>query len=92
MVLLDERFAQIPTDEARSSRNDNFHFALLGVGDELPLSFAHRNPIPWVFSAKPPLPRAAVLMSACGLCQDPPRMTLRMSDSGPLGFRRGARL
>lgn len=50
-----------------------------------------RKPVPWVCSANPPRPRADVVMSATGLCQDPPRIDRTTPFlSGPCGFRSGA--
>lgn len=50
-----------------------------------------RKPVPWVCSANPPRPRAVVVMSEIGLCQDPPRIDRTTPFlSGPCGFRSGA--
>jgi len=52
---------------------------------------AQRKPVPWVCSANPPRPRAVVVMSEIGLCQDPPRIDRTTPFfSGPCGFRSGA--
>lgn len=52
---------------------------------------AQRKPVPWVCRANPPRPRAVVVMSEIGLCQDPPRIERTTPFlSGPCGFRSGA--
>jgi hypothetical protein len=52
---------------------------------------AQRKPVPWVCRANPPRPRAVVVMSEIGLCQDPPRIDRTTPFlSGPWGFRSGA--
>ena len=52
---------------------------------------AQRKPVPWVWSANPPRPRATVVRSAAGLCQEPPRMDRTTPFLlGPCGFRSGA--
>jgi hypothetical protein len=46
-----------------------------------------RKPVPWVCKANPPRPRAVVVMSEIGLCQDPPRIDRTTPFfSGPCGF------
>ena len=52
---------------------------------------AQRKPVPWVCKAHPPRPRAVVVISEIGLCQDPPRIDRTTPFlSGPCGFRPGA--
>ena len=52
---------------------------------------AQRKPVPWVCKANPPRPRAVVVISEIGLCQDPPRIDRTTPFlSGPCGFRPGA--
>lgn len=52
---------------------------------------AQRKPVPWVCSANPPRPLADVVMSASGLCHEPPRIERTTPFlSGPCGFRSGA--
>lgn len=52
---------------------------------------AQRKPVPWVCSANPPRPLAEAVMSASGLCHEPPRIERTTPFlSGPCGFRPGA--
>jgi hypothetical protein len=52
---------------------------------------AQRKPVPCVCSANPPRPRADAVMSANGLCHDPPRIDRTTPLlSGPWGFLEGA--
>ena len=48
---------------------------------------AQRNPVPCVCRANPPRPLADVVISATGLCQDPPRIDRTTPFfAGPIGF------
>lgn len=52
---------------------------------------AQRKPVPWVWSANPPRPLPDVVISASGLCQEPPRIERTTPFlSGPCGLRSGA--